>query len=51
MLTIVKKKAQNETKWFFTASSTPEVISGLVGGRLGQRSINRRCHGTIAFGL
>ena len=22
----------------------------LVGGRLDQRSINRRCHGTIAFG-
>ena len=26
------------------------LVNPLVGGRLDQRSINRRCHGTIAFG-
>ena len=28
----------------------PDIASVVVGGRLDQRSINRRCHGTIAFG-
>ena len=26
------------------------ILWRVVGGRLDERSINRRCHGTIAFG-